>query len=63
MNMATTKQDPRTVVKTSERLWSDEVGMAEAAEGLPPRPVAYRFNNGRVFYDKPDWTPDPGPQP
>lgn len=55
--MATTptppKQDPRTVVKTSTRLWSDEVGAAEANEVVRPHPVAYRFSNGRQFVQKP----------
>jgi len=50
-------QDPKTVVRTSTRLWSEEVARAEAAEALEtagvPFPVevredAYRFS-GRTF--------------
>lgn len=38
------------VVTTSERLWSEEVALAEADDPAPVREVAYRMNNGRVFY-------------
>ncbi len=50
-------QDPREIVKTSTRLWSEEVRRAEADEALEtagvPFPVevredAYRFTN-RTF--------------
>lgn len=50
--MATTptpNQDPRTVVKTTQRLWSDEVALAEAAGVIKPKDVAYEFSNGRRF--------------
>ena len=33
----------------SERLWSEEVGIANADEELKPIP-AYEWNNGRTFY-------------
>ena len=46
------KPDPRSVVKTSERLWSEEVGAAEANEVIPLYPVAYRMSNGRQFIEK-----------
>lgn len=32
----------------SERLWSEEVGLAEANEP-PVKDIAYRFSNGRTF--------------
>lgn len=46
--MATTPtpgQDPRTVVRTSTRLWSDEVGRAIADDVAPPYDPAYKFSN------------------
>lgn len=44
-------QDPKTIVKTSTRLWSSEVAQVEAAEGVDPlkRDQAYEFSNGRKF--------------
>jgi hypothetical protein len=56
-----TTQDPKTIVKTSNRLWSSEVAQVEAAEGIDPlkRDPAYEFSNGRKFvaevnpYDEP----------
>ena len=36
-------------VKTSDRLFSEEVAMAEAEAPLPPKDIQYRFNNGREF--------------
>lgn len=38
------------VVTTSERLWSEEVAIANAENPLPPKDVQYEFNNGRKFY-------------
>lgn len=38
-------------VQHSERLWSDEVGIARAGEVLPARDVAYEWSNGRKFED------------
>lgn len=52
MATAPPRQDPRTVVKTSERLWSEEVALAEAGDLVPAYPVAYRMSNGRVFVEK-----------
>lgn len=48
--MATTPYqiDPTRVVRISERLWSEEVQIADATE--PPTPdVAYEFGDGRRF--------------
>lgn len=56
--MATTptpNQDPRTVVKTTQRLWSDEVALTEAAGPIKPKDTAYEFSNDRRF----DETPNP----
>lgn len=51
--MSTPNQDPRTVVRISERSWSDEVGRAAALEGpVPIYDPAYQFNNGREFLEK-----------
>lgn len=43
---------PYEVVKTSTRLWSTEVGIAEAESVVMPHPVAYEFSNGRQFIEK-----------
>lgn len=43
---------PDQTVTTSERLWSDEVGIARAGE--PPQPakdIAYEWSNGRTMLD------------
>lgn len=46
----------------TERLWSDEVGLAEA--GLPPvQNVAYRFSNGRTFAELKYSAPGPDAPP
>jgi hypothetical protein len=45
-------QDPRTIVRTSTRLWSDEVGRAQAEEPLRPYDPAYDFTSGRQFVEK-----------
>lgn len=53
--MATTptpNQDPRTVVRTSQQLWSEQVALAEANEPIKPRDTAYEFSNGRRFEEK-----------
>lgn len=39
-------QHPSTVVKSSTRLWSHEVAMAEAQSPLPPKEPGYEFSNG-----------------
>jgi len=38
-------------VSTTERLWSEEVGLAQSGEPLQPKDVAYEFSNGRRFFD------------
>lgn len=38
-------------VTTSERLWSEEVGLANANDPLPTKDVGYEFSNGRKFFD------------
>lgn len=45
-------QDPRTIVRTSERLWSEEVARAEAQAPLPPHDPAYEFSNRRQFVER-----------
>lgn len=42
-------QDPKTVVRSSTRLWSQEVGAAEAQAPLPPKDPGYEWSNGRKF--------------
>lgn len=44
-------QDPRTVVRSSTRLWSAEVGAAEAKSPLPVKDPGYEWSNGRKFED------------
>lgn len=52
--MATTPYKPpsSTVVRTSERLWSEEVGRAEAETVVRPKDPAYQFSNGRQFNEE-----------
>lgn len=45
-------QDPRTVVRTTERLWSEEVGRAQASDPKPPFEPTYEFSNSRKFVEK-----------
>lgn len=33
----------------SQRLWSEEVGIAQADQPLPPKDPGYEFSNGRRF--------------
>jgi hypothetical protein len=55
-------QDPRTIVRSSDQLWSDQVGIIEASEALDAagpgvpglarlierqQPVIYEFYGGR----------------
>lgn len=37
--------------RTSERLWSEEVGMADAIDPLPLKEDGYEWSNGRKFKD------------
>lgn len=57
--MTTPNQDPRTKVKTSTRLWSDEVGRAQADELIPPFDPAYKFSNGTEKVVKEHYAPEP----
>lgn len=58
MTMAT--QDPRTIVRISERLWSEEVARADAADPSPPYDPTYKFSApGREFVVKTHYEPDP----
>jgi len=46
---------PPPAPRTSDRLWSEEVRLAEAAEAPPPlRDTAYQFTNGRRFVEAPN---------
>ncbi|THF55926.1 hypothetical protein [Pseudothauera rhizosphaerae] len=45
------QQDPRTKVRVSNRLWSQEVGAAQAETLLPEKEPGYVFSNGRRFDD------------
>lgn len=49
-------QDPRTIVRTTQRLWSEEVGIAQASDPLaagdPNKEPGYEFSNG-VKFDTP----------
>lgn len=49
--MATTPPDQ--TVQTTERLWSDEVGIARAGEVEVP-PKVYEWSNGRSMQDSSD---------
>jgi hypothetical protein len=42
---------PGTGIAFSQRLWSEEVGLAAAIDGAPldPRDIEYQFSNGRQF--------------
>lgn len=47
------EQDPRTIVQMSTRLWSEEVGIANADEVIKPLDPGYEFT-GRTFYTPKD---------
>lgn len=55
--MSTLAQDvplvfpPEAGISASQRLFSEEVGIAAAKDGIPqdPREVVYEFSNGRRF--------------
>ena len=61
--MPTPALQPHEVVKTSERLWSVEVGIAEAETVVRQHPVAYEFSNGRKFIEKVPAHARPEPDP
>lgn len=49
MSLEQTGQDPPVIPTASQRLWSEEVAMADADNLLPPKETAYEFGNGRKF--------------
>lgn len=49
--MSQQSQDPKTIVRITRRLWSEEVGRAEAETLLPPKEPVYQFSNGRRFVE------------
>lgn len=53
------KPDPRTNVKTSTRIWSDEVGLVDANDIVQPFDPAYKFSNGKEFVEKTHYEQDP----
>lgn len=65
--MATTppKVDPRTVVKSSTRIWANEVALADAGEIPKPFDDAYVMSNNKHFVEKQRYqaadVPDPLP--
>lgn len=54
--MATTRprsgEDPATRVRSTDRLWSSEVGAAQAQGGVQPYDPSYEFSNGRRFIER-----------
>lgn len=46
-----TAAEKRTKVRISTRLWSQEVGAAQAETLLPEKDPGYEFSNGRRFDD------------
>lgn len=56
--MSTPNQDPREVVKTGTRLWSDEVGRALADDLVQPFDPAYKFSNGTEKVVKQHYIPE-----
>lgn len=63
MATAPPRQDPRTVVKHSTRIWSDEVGLANAGEIVPPYDPGYQFSNGKRTVEKQHYQPADVPDP
>ena len=59
-------QDPRTVVRVSDKLWSEVVAEVDARTGedfrRKPYDPAYRFSNGKEFVEQNHYSTDP-PQP
>jgi len=45
---------PGQRVRTSTRLWSAEVAIADAGSGLPAKDIGYEWSNGRKFIDNPN---------
>ena len=51
MTLDSTGQDVPIVQPASQRLFSEEVGIAAADAPLPERDPGYQFSNGRTFVD------------
>lgn len=52
------KQDPSTIVRVSDRLWSEEVARTDQDDVLLQQfDKAYEFGNGRIFYEKHRYEP------
>lgn len=49
MSLEQTGQDPPIVLPASQRLWSEEVGIAAADDLLPINDPGYEWSNGRTF--------------
>ena len=47
-------QDPRTVVKMGEQLYSSQVALANGSGECDTREVAYEFSGGKRFIGKRD---------
>lgn len=65
--MATTpntlRPDPRTIVTSSTRLWSDEVALVNASEDVAPHDPAYEFSNGTKKVEKTHYEQPLSPTP
>jgi hypothetical protein len=48
-------QRPR--VRVTQRLWSEEVALAEATEPVKPKDTTYEFSNGRRFTERQPYEP------
>jgi hypothetical protein len=48
-DLAKTGQDAPIVLPASQRLWSEEVGIAAADDLLPINDPGYEFSNGRKY--------------
>lgn len=51
MSLESTGQDVPIVQPASQRLFSEEVGIAAADAPLPDQDPGYQFSNGRRFVD------------
>jgi hypothetical protein len=51
MALTTYPVSPEEVVRMSDQLWSEVVGIASAENPPPAVEVGYQFSNGRTFDD------------
>lgn len=54
------QQDPRTTVRSTTRLWSEDVARALAQDGQPtadPKRPIYEFSGDHTFYEPPGTDP------